>query len=294
MLRATGRADDAPSSFLKWAWAYHHLGTLQKLAERFENSQPAEIVTKFKPKRPGYDRIFQVTKPTPEPIPLIAGDVIGCLRDALDHLIYELSVAYSGAVPLDIKVAFPICERRSQWLMQPGGTGRVNTRSGEWKTQLIDPRAQARVRSLQPFYRKQRDGPHRKHSLWMLDELRNIDRHRRLSLTPLVGMDAQTRFERKTSVTVLRTYTRRVSPKNGAVVERVWLNPGAVESDVRVSSVVTSKMAFDEPGAYLRITGLIPGLFEAARIVQDVLVRFAEFQPEAVQKYLETKRVVQL
>jgi hypothetical protein len=265
------------------------LEELKPLADAFEKGNPAEITSYFKPKRPGYDLVFQVVKETPNPIPLLTGDVIGCLRDALDHLVYELTVAHSGEPAREHKTAFPVCEYRSQWPMRKSPTSRgINKTSGEWKVSGMHPKAQAKVRRLQPFYRKRRRGPHRKHPLWILDELRNLDRHRRLNVTPLGPAKIETTWTfHNSKIDILRTDSVRKLPKDGAVVERVWLTPGAVKSDVSVKSTPTCKLAWDEPSAFQRQSPLIESLEAAIKWVGGLLADFYKFQPEAVQEFIK-------
>jgi hypothetical protein len=117
----------------------------------------------------------------------------------------------------------------------------------------MHPKARALVRRLQPFYRKRSPGPHRKNPLWILDELRNLDRPRRLHVTPVAPERTVTDLTlHNPSVSVLRTHSVRKAPKNGAVVERIWLSPEAKESDVSVKSVPSCKLAWDEPQAFQR------------------------------------------
>jgi hypothetical protein len=267
------------------------LHELKPLADAFEKDDPAIVTSHFKPKRPGYDLIFRVVKETPDPIPLLTGDVIGCLRDALDHLVYELTVAFSGKPKRSHQTAWPVCEYRSQWPMRKSPTSRgINKTSGEWKVSGMHPKAQAKVWRLQPFYRKRSPGPHRKHPLWILDELRNLDRHRRLNVTPVALHQSITEFTlHHPTNEVLRTHTRRKAPKDGAVVERVWLSPGAKDSDVTVKSTPSCQLAWDEPEASQRLSPLIDSLEAAARYVGDLLSDFGPFQPEAVKEYMKVR-----
>jgi hypothetical protein len=130
---------------------------------------------------------------------------------------------------------------------------RINRTSGEWKVSGMHPKARALVWRLQPFYRKRSPGPHRKNPLWILDELRNLDRHRRLHVTSVAPERTVTDLTlHNPSVSVLRTHSVRKAPKNGAVVERIWLSPGAKESDVSVKTVPSCKLAWDEPQAFQR------------------------------------------
>lgn len=276
-----------PSSWLKLAWARHHLDALQEDAENFERSQAATVTPEFKPKRPGYDLRFLVLKPTRVTIPAGAGDAIGCMRDCLDHLVYELTVAYSGAVRPGFKPAFPVCERRSQWPML-SSKNKINKQSGQWKVCGIDPRAQALVYRLQPFYRKHGNGPFRApHLLWVLDELRNLDRHRRLSLIALGVTHGSTRVTRPPHIAIVREWSRRRPPTHRTVVQRIWLSPGSKETEVRVEPDFTYKVGFDEPTAFKQLTQVVGTLWELHSWLQARLAEFQVFQATRHQEFME-------
>lgn len=279
---------DSSSSLLKYAWAEHHLNALKMAVGVYEKSQPAVIRSHFKPHRPGYDLTFHVIKWPQSDISLMAGDVVGCLRDALDHLIYELTTHHAGVPARSHQTAWPVCEYRSQWPMRKGSKARVDHRSGEWKVHGIHPKARALVYRHQPIYRKHKPGPHRRHSLWMLDELRNLDRHRRLSIVATTSAEYEVIIKRyNASVQLVRRKARFFAPTDGAIVERIWLSRGAKEADMSVDAVPSCKLVLQEPSAIPRRTELIETLDSLARKVRIVLGDFLEFEPRSVQDFVK-------
>jgi hypothetical protein len=275
-----------PSSALKLAWARHHLDALQKATEAFEQSEAAHVIGQFKKKRPGFDLIFEVQTPTIPEIPLRAGDAVGCMRDALDHLITELALAYRGANADLRSAAFPVCERRSQWRM--GVHPKINKRSGEWKVRDIDPRARGIVYGLQPFYRKQRNGPFRApNPLWVLNELRNIDKHRRLSVTALGITHGTVNLTHPPNIGEIRRWAPRRPPKDGTPILKLWLAPGTQEAEVSVDPNLAYKMGFEEPTAFKVLTQVVPTLLGLYEWTAAVLQRFHEFQSDAAKQAIE-------
>jgi hypothetical protein len=160
---------DLPSSSQKLMWSQIHLDILKSRTEEFIKSRPVDITSHFKPTRPGFDTVFRIQQQTPPEIILGVGDVIGNMRDALDHLIWELTVAYNGH-PLQW-TAWPIIRRRADWPLK-GKNGKANNRSGEYKIRGIDPKYWPGVMRHQPFYGKRKDAARPMHALWVLDELR--------------------------------------------------------------------------------------------------------------------------
>ncbi|MGH7685702.1 MAG: hypothetical protein ACREN2_02635 [Candidatus Dormibacteria bacterium] len=279
--------EHASSSLLKYSWAHHHLVALKEAVDVFEKGEPAVMRPEFKPKRPGYDFRFHVLRVPQRNVALMAGDVVGCLRDALDHLIYELTVHYSGIPDEGHKTAWPICEYRNDWAMR-SSKGRISKRAGERKVHGIHPKAQAMVYRLQPFYMKRSPGPHRRHPLWILDELRNIDRHRRLSIVAATSQEFEvmaTRHNR--AITIVRRESRRGAPKDGAVVERIWLTPGAVQRDMTVEAVPSCKLVIDETSSGQSRAPLMETMEALARHVRTVLANFLDFEPDSVQQFVK-------
>jgi hypothetical protein len=88
-----------------------------------------------------------------------AGDIVHALRSALDHLVYQLSIAGCDQVP-SRQVEFPIAKDRDTYEAE-------KTR----KVRGIRPEAIEEIDRLKPF----KDG---NDVLWRIHELDNIDKHR--------------------------------------------------------------------------------------------------------------------
>ena len=271
--RLPPEAARARSSIQKLAWANYHLDKLKEAAELFVQKDTVGIESEFKAKRPGYDLVFSVLQLPPPDIVLRTGDVIGNLRDALDHLIWELTVAYNGSqLP---GTAWPICVSPTQWPLTTVN-GKKNTSSGEWKIRGIAPALWPEVKRLQPFWRKRKVSARPKHWIWILDELRNIDRHRRLAVTPVTTFDTHTTVTiRDRTIWVIQEYRRVLPPKDGSVMERYRFPPGVSESDVCVDGYVgVVTVVLDEPSAHQRRTDLIGTLDDLYGRVESVLTKF--------------------
>jgi hypothetical protein len=171
--------------------------------------------------------------------------------------------------------------------MKKGKKGRDDRRSGEWKVHKLAPKAQREVWRFQPFYRTRTGGPHRRHPLWVLDELRNIDKHRRLSVTPLSVTHVQGGLiGAKPGVRILRTESRSKAAKDGAVIHRIWLTPGAKESDARLHGFPTCSLSLDEPSAWNRRIFLLGTMDWLVKQVEMVLLDFIPFQPVAARQFM--------
>jgi len=121
---------------------------------------------------------FIGTTDPPETWGGVIGDCLHNLRSGLDHLAFELAVAYKGILT-DSEAGnseFPIFGKRAM-------------RSGELRSKIgcIDPEAQAVIQGLQPHLRGDRysDDP-----LWLVYELSNIDKHRLLHVVTVGSMGA--------------------------------------------------------------------------------------------------------
>ena len=110
---------------------------------------------------------INVVQPVPYRIALIAGDALQNARSALDYLVWELVKAY-GSSPK--RQALPVCTTQDGW-------------NATHKARLKDvhPEAVEMIEKLQPF--KLQD--YRRHVLYALDELTNINKHRHIPLTIL-------------------------------------------------------------------------------------------------------------
>jgi len=165
-----------PSFALKFARGEHHLQTLARQIEWWIASEPYRISEEV-------DAHTELTTVYVEPfgnppleLSLLVGDVVQNYRAGLDHLALALAEAHIGgrAMPkVEADSQFPIYSTKKLW--RKGRARRVG---------CAVPRAQAKMQRLQPW----RSGDAwQRHPLWLLRELSDFDKHRRL---PLVGIYA--------------------------------------------------------------------------------------------------------
>jgi hypothetical protein len=112
-------------------------------------------------------------KDIPDELPLILGDLLYCLRSALDQLVWCL--AKINATPgYPEHTQFPILEERDD--------SRFNR-----QTRGVPPEAAKIIESLQP-YNASTDAAVHEHLLWRLNKLCNIDKHIRIPIHGITGM----------------------------------------------------------------------------------------------------------
>ena len=104
----------------------------------------------------------------------VFGDALNCLRSALDHIVWALSIRHQTAPPPPFpipwsspwkKVGFPIVHNVDNW------NGAITSRLA-----LVNPSLYPNFRNLQPFVVNQ--STPEETWLQMLDDLWNIDKHR--------------------------------------------------------------------------------------------------------------------
>jgi hypothetical protein len=111
----------------------------------------------------------------------VFGDVLNCLRSALDHIVWALSVRHQTNPPPPFpipwsspwkRLGFPIVDDSNNW------NGALTSRLA-----LIDPALHSRFYDLQPFV----VNPSNPGEAWlqMLDDLWNIDKHRSVHIGDL-------------------------------------------------------------------------------------------------------------
>ena len=93
-------------------------------------------------------------------------------------------------------------------------------------------------------------------------------------------------------IEVVRSHHRRTPPRDGTVIDRLWLTTGATEADMRVETVLTCKLALDEPAAFQRLTWLVESLKGAFEATGQVILGFNPFQPKSAQDYFEGASIV--
>lgn len=116
--------------------------------------------------------ILQPKEPIPSRFGFIIGDCFQNLRSSLDYLVRELVIA-AGNKPTDREM-FPICKTPK------GFKGAVE----RGQLEGIPADAFKEIESIQPY---NLGDDWEKSTLWVVDELTNINKHRRVPLTMLRG-----------------------------------------------------------------------------------------------------------
>jgi hypothetical protein len=169
-----------------------HLLELQTEIERYFETNPGRVIRVEDGNPDEYTGIFQASGPIPGRLPIIMGDCLQNLRSALDYLVWELVLA-ANEVPGRHNM-FPICS-----------TLRAFENQLEKKRLAgLKPEAVAEMRTLQP-YNHGKD--FEKTLLWILDDLCNINKHRRVLTTDLYGGPSDLEW----------------SPKDGQILAKVDL-----------------------------------------------------------------------
>ena len=147
---------------------------------RWRGSRPYFITDEFDPKSGDNVVYVQMRGSTPSIILTLLGDCLYNLRSSLDHLVHELAVKHIKRPLTDaesIDTMFPIFKDPTGFKQK--GLGRIR---------YLAPRAQAFIQRLQPYHTNNPTS----HPLWLLNQLNNIDKHRRLLVTFFTTVGAGT------------------------------------------------------------------------------------------------------
>lgn len=152
----------------KLDWANYHLETLEAEIQRFKDTNPIPVSSKFD-KDSGEKYWYVDGKPIepPDRLSFIAGDFLSALRSSLDYLVWQLVLA-NGGTPGRWN-GFPICEKASHW----------KTAVSRDRLQGVSDEAFTRVEFFQPC---QGHNSYRDRWLLWLESLASIDKHRYLHL----------------------------------------------------------------------------------------------------------------
>lgn len=146
---------------LKIARAKSHIANVERQCSAFCNSQPHRIYTERDPHGPGYTIKLRLEKPIPDEIALTVGEAIYQLRSSLDVLACCLATA-NGAK--DTKgTYFPFVKDVAEFMLP----------ATQRKIQKLSTTHQQIIHHWKPY----REG---NNTLWILNQLANIDRHNRL------------------------------------------------------------------------------------------------------------------
>lgn len=217
---------------LKIRWAKEHFKVLQNIGCGYFEGKLGEIMVE----NSGCAAAV-IAPPLPWELPMVLGDSLQSLRSSLDYLVWELCVA--AKTPPTEKHAFPVC-RTAKCFRNSVTTRQMNGLS----TEMV-----ASINSFQPYHAGDRS---EQTPLWLLHELCNINKHRRILLT---------------TITITFGYQGRTSPITKS-------ETNAVEVDVNPEA--TALIALDEgPIKGLEISRLIAELI--AYVEQVMLPQFEGF-----------------
>jgi len=158
--------------------AKEHLDQLQVETQGYFQSNPAKIVRQQEGPPDEYIGKVVTDAPIPKRIPLIIGDSLQNLRSALDYLVWELVLAAKNTP--NHNNMFPICTTPEAF----------NGQVARHRLDGVPPNAIAEIDALQPYHEEDAHG----HVLAMVDDLCNINKHRRILTTTLYGGQAPSDF----------------------------------------------------------------------------------------------------
>jgi hypothetical protein len=153
----------------KVARAKQHVEDFQLAVRDYVKSQPFQVGITEKPETG--QRAYYVAKVDPVPLNVsgIASDVLGNLREAIDHVAYQLEAAGCGAPPKQ-KVYFPIANSAAEYPTLRKGNIKC---AGQTAIDAID--------ATEPY--KHGKG----HGLWQLNALKKSDKHHLLIATSVIS-----------------------------------------------------------------------------------------------------------
>ena len=152
--------------------------TLDMAIKRFLDADPTPYRILSHDDPDTRDRIYGMEIVEPPPAiewGVLAGEIVHNLRSGLDHLAYALCLAHTPSKAPPRGTEFPIFWNEDRFDDVKSGGGRYKVRGMSWKMQSA-------MRDLQPF--NQGSLP-KAQSLWLLQEVSNIDKHRHVHLSVL-------------------------------------------------------------------------------------------------------------
>jgi hypothetical protein len=232
------RVDD---SQLKIERAREHVEVLDELIETYLTTKPYRYLPKQRPDSSELIQGVVITHEPPNQISLVAGDAIQNMRSALDHVAYRLVMA-GGKRPSG-RCCFPIFISQGVYLAAVSHQKRapIDLRG-------VSDAAMAEIERSQPYHRGDTAA---NHPLWLLYQLSNIDKRRRLHITTihLVALDYVTRnFDSAPSLGI-GGYPSQARPLTDSEQDCTFWFPRAMaqaEADVYLKHSLL--VVFDEEG----------------------------------------------
>ncbi len=228
---------DQFSHKLKLDWASHHLNSLDAKVRDWRDGETHDYAVEFD-RESGKQRVkVKLSEPPPDEFRLIIGDCLHNLRSALDNLIYELAVAYTGFKPLP--------EDRAKRLEFPiFGPKAMSADACRKRIGCIHPDAQTIIKGLQPHNRGDKFASH---PFWKLYQLSNMDKHRVPHIT-LLAVSTYADFPEVPGLP--GTLTINFGPfEDGAEIATYTPLTGDFDPEVHMDPLLTFGIAFGQGSA---------------------------------------------
>jgi hypothetical protein len=157
--------------------AWEHQKKLRAEIKAFEAAKPYSVSVVFDPGSRWHVARLRVAAEPPLRLSIIAGEMAYEYISALNHVAWELAARKLGqkrAWACRMRVQFPATLTPSEFDKQPLA-----------KERLVSKQALSVMRELQPYTGRDGQEGARRHSLWLLKELADSDKHR--VLAPMIS-----------------------------------------------------------------------------------------------------------
>lgn len=257
---------------LKAKWANKHISDLNAALTAFRQTQSNFIATEVNPKTGEKRSYVREVPEVPDPISLIAADILGNLRSALDHLAYQIVAASSpsGVVIKPKEIYFPIADSSDKYMCA----------DFRRKVERLGKEAVKRIDLLEPYQGGNGVG----HLLWQLHELNNIAKHR---LLLAVAMRYKDRTFTIDDYARMRLAMPKADPGVLSLMRRTNfggpVEPLKVGDDIYIKQphlkqkiTFTFEVAFNEP-QIIKCESLFETLYIMLKLVENnIIPRFAD------------------
>jgi hypothetical protein len=239
--------------------AQEHLQALESDMGQYFKENPAKVVRQHEGSPDEYIGRVVAGRAIPMRLQLILGDFLQNLRSSLDYLVWELVLAAKNTP--GVSNMFPICSTLDKFKDAAFGRKRLNG---------VPDIAKTVIECLQPYNR----GDFEKSVLWVLDDLCNINKHRRVPLTRWSGGIAPDGTETKTIDGQSFIHTDLAAIADNTKIGPFPMIDGRVKMPMNLN--IVAFIAFDEgPAKGMEITTVMRGMLEYIHL--SVLPLFNEF-----------------
>lgn len=173
--------DVAPTYEIKLQRASEHFNAFNEALDWWLKDNPYRITEQIDAHANRTEIVVVADRQPPERLSLMLGDAVQNFRSGLDYIVGDLARRNSGGhlMPrVESDLQFPITTSRSKF------KGAVR----QARLGLVAGRPAAHIQRMQPYRRGQDP---LKHPLWLLHQLSNIDKHRRIPLLMSVVQSVQ-------------------------------------------------------------------------------------------------------